>query len=399
MFRAWLWRTGLWFDVYRLGDAVKPPAADLAEPFDQFAGVLGGQVAGGVAQGAETAFEAFAREGVVAVLFGGGAEQFPARVLQDCIHLGVSCEVQFAEVVDEPGQAVEGALVYTGFALADAREHLVAQAGGLFPERGHGIGDEVVDALADLGVRAMGGPLTGLCDRGLVGGGDEFDAQVLGHGDLEVVRLEAVFSLQLSEVRKRGGHVGDQHIGIDCKTPGGFRPLADGGSAQHRVLGEEGVKFGEELGLQACELFVDIGQLRVGEEAGDTVEEGEARGFDQRVGAAFEQGEALEAVLGQQLLVAEADEPVAELGGIQTEVFGAEFLGRPPVADGGMDEHAGARQRVQQLGWCVVLGHGIPWVSEVRRLGHGLELHRPAERLELRGGHPAADPSMRGTGF
>jgi len=80
----------------------------------------------------------------------------------------------------------------------------------------------------------------------------------------------------------------------------------------------------------------------------ETVEERERIAFDQGMGTAFDQGQFLQTILGEQALVAQADEPVGHVVRVQADVLGFEFLAAAPEVDGDVEQDAFTSQHVQQ---------------------------------------------------
>ena len=110
--------------------------------------------------------------------------------------------------------------------------------------------------------------------------------------------------------------------------------------AQWTVAGDEIERRVAELVAQLVEPLGERGQPGIGHEAGDAPEEGERRVLHQRVRAGFDEGEGGQGLARHEPLVAELDEPFADLRGIEAEVFGIEPLAPAPVTDAGGTEDA-----------------------------------------------------------
>ena len=99
----------------------------------------------------------------------------------------------------------------------------------------------------------------------------------------------------------------------------------------------------------------------------DAAEERKRALIDDRMSARFAQGEGRERFLGQQPLVAEAHEPVADLFGIEAEVSRIEFLVKARVTHADVDEHALAGEHIEDIGIAgiglVHVGVEIDWIG------------------------------------
>jgi hypothetical protein len=181
----------------------------------------------------------------------------------------------------------------------------------------------------DLAGGGFSGLATGEADLLLLGETDQLHAEGLGHGDLEEMHLEGE---AVGELFPGGEGFGDLRV-----EAGGFVagsgdvadrdfPFVEGFAAQVAVGGEEGLLGPVEVAALGIELLLHIDEFAVGQEVAESPEEGEGALVDDGMGAAFDEGEFGEGFLGQELLVAEADEPFADLVGRQAEVGGSSFL-------------------------------------------------------------------------
>ena len=171
-------------------ETVREPDAHLAEAFDDPGGVACGEPPGLVGQVADARVETPPRRGAVAVLHGGAGEQLPAGAVELRLQLRVPGEVELLEPVDEVHEPVERLLVDAALRLAHGDEHLLAEHGGLLAQARHRVAHEGVDALGDLGRRALGRLPPGFDDGLPVALGDELRLQALRHPDLEEARLK-----------------------------------------------------------------------------------------------------------------------------------------------------------------------------------------------------------------
>ncbi len=184
------------FVCWRLGQAASPgelqlPATHLAEAFDEFAGVLGGEFAGLVAELAEAGLKTAGGGEAVAVVFGTAGKQFAADAVELLLHLIVTGEVERLEVVDELHKPVEGLLMHAvGFAGSHTGEHFIAELRGLMTQLNDTLPDKTLDAGTDLAGGAFGSLVAGTAHLLLLGEADQFHAEGLGHGDLEKMHLE-----------------------------------------------------------------------------------------------------------------------------------------------------------------------------------------------------------------
>ena len=240
--------------------------------------------------------------------------------------------------------------------LAHGGEHLLAERGGLLAQARHRVAHEGVDALGDLGRRALGRLPPGFDERLPVALGDELRLQALRHPDLEEARLEAEVAVEAVGGRERRLDGGDDARGVAHELRGRLAPFRDGRLAQRLVAPGEGAPGLRELRLQLVEPDGGLAELAVGQEAADAAEERERGRVDDGVGPGFDQGELRQRLARQQPLVAEADEAFRHVVGVEPHVLRVELLARPPVADVHRDEHALAGQHVEQL---LVVVHGM----------------------------------------
>ena len=165
-------------------------------------------------------------------------------------------------------------------------------------------------------------PAARLCDGLLIGRGDKVELSASArHRHLEEVGLEAEIPIQLIRLGEARLNGGDQAVRVADQPPGGIPPLPRCLNPEHAVAVLEPEKLSRELLLQGVEPGRDGGQLRVGQEAGDSAQEGEGAAVHEGVSAGLYKGEVLQRLLGQQLLVAEADELVRDRIGIQPEIL------------------------------------------------------------------------------
>jgi hypothetical protein len=101
------------------------------------------------------------------------------------------------------------------------------------------------------------------------------------------------------------------------------------------------------------------------------------------MGAAFDEGEFGERFLGQELLVAEADEPFADLFGRKAEVGGGELLVEARVTHAGIDEDAFPGEDGEEV-LLGVHGGGFRMVG----FGFGLGKEGPGSLSGGRSGNP-----------
>ena len=112
---------------------------------------------------------------------------------------------------------------------------------------------------------------------------------------------------------------GHQPLGVVHQPAGHLAPFARGGFPERGVAVEELAPGLPEPGLQLLQTAGHLDQPRVGQEVPDPAQEREGVGLDQRVGAALYQGQRGGALLGQEPLVAERDQPVGDVAGVQAE--------------------------------------------------------------------------------
>jgi hypothetical protein len=117
-------------------------------------------------------------------------------------------------------------------------------------------------------------------------------------------------------------------------------PFVEGFAAEVSIGGEEGFLGPVEVAALGIELLLHVDELAVGQEVAESPEEGEGALVDDGMGAAFDEGEFGERFLGQEFLVAEADEPFADLFGRKAEIGGSELLVEARVTHAGIDEDA-----------------------------------------------------------
>jgi hypothetical protein len=159
-----------------------------------------------------------------------------------------------------------------------------------------------------------------------------------GHSDLEERRVEAevLFEREREGRRDRGDEPG--RIGHELR--GRRLPFLHRALAVPGVVGDELFLGPPELGLELPQLIGRVRQPGIGKEVTESVEKRKRVAFDERMGAAFDQGEAGGGFPGEEPLVAEADQPVGHHIGFEPDVFGPEFLAAAPVAHADVDEHA-----------------------------------------------------------
>jgi len=80
----------------------------------------------------------------------------------------------------------------------------------------------------------------------------------------------------------------------------------------------------------------------------EAIQKRERVGFDESVSAPFDEAPVRGGFLRQKPFVAEADEPIRNILGIQPQIFGFELLATAPEADADIAENALARERVEQ---------------------------------------------------
>jgi hypothetical protein len=82
----------------------------------------------------------------------------------------------------------------------------------------------------------------------------------------------------------------------------------------------------------------------------DAAEEREGALFDEGMGAALDEGELGEGLLGEKALVAEAHEPLADLVRFESEIGGTELLVEAGVTHAGVDEDTFAGEDGEEVG-------------------------------------------------
>jgi len=115
------------------------------------------------------------------------------------------------------------------------------------------------------------------------------------------------------------------------------------------VLGSEVFLGQPEFPFERPEFVGRFGQHRVGQEMPESVQKRKRIGFDERMGAPFDESEIGGGFLGQKPLVTEADESVGHSIGLEPDVFGPEFLAAAPVAHADVDEHTLTGEDVEQV--------------------------------------------------
>ena len=114
-----------------------------------------------------------------------------------------------------------------------------------------------------------------------------------------------------------------------------------------------------ELLFEQLEFRSHFAQLRVRQESTQPVQEGKGPFLHECMRPALDQAESLQSLGWQQPFVPQVNQSVTDVVWIEPEVFGPEFLGRPPIADRHADENAFTGERVQDL--IMVVVHGFPF--------------------------------------
>jgi len=112
---------------------MEAPMSHTPELAYEVAGVLVGEVCRSLGEILESGLQALPGKSIVAILLGTLSQEFPADLVQLFLHLPITDKVHGFELVNEPNQAVEGALMHAGCAAVHALEHLLTQLGRLFP--------------------------------------------------------------------------------------------------------------------------------------------------------------------------------------------------------------------------------------------------------------------------
>ena len=285
----------------------------------------------------------------VAVLLGGAPEQLPADLFQPLFHLGVVGEVQLLELVDEPDQPVERALMHAGLAGLDAVQHVVAQLSGLFAQRRHALRHERLHVRPDFRASRGHRLLPGRDELLLVRRRHEVHPETFRHRDLEQLLVEPEGAFQPLHGRERRLDGGDEPLRVFHQLAGHREPFLDG------ILPESAIAFDElllglpELGFEFPELRRHFSQPGVGKEVRQAVEERERVGFDERMGAAFRQRERGRRVFGEEPFVPERNQSLGHRGGFQPDIFRTEPFAAAPVSDRYAEKNPFTREHFEQM--------------------------------------------------
>ena len=186
-------------------------------------------------------------------------------------------------------------------------------------------------------------------------------ADAVGGSDLEQARLETETLGDVTSGWERLLDGVDQSLGAAVHVAGGLAPF------DHRVFTQRCVASDEvECGFAKfiAELFELVGEVteaRVGNKATDATQEREAGAFDGGIGSGFNESECREGIARDEPLVAELDETIADMGGIEPEVFGIEAFATAPLTDGGGDEHSAPADAIEKrlIVGTIVRIHGV----------------------------------------
>ena len=127
-------------------------------------------------------------------------------------------------------------------------------------------------------------------------------------------------------------------------------PFVERFVAKVTVGGEEVFPGAVEVITLGIELLLHVHEFAVGQEVAESPEKGKSALVDDRMGAAFDEGEVSKRFFGQELLVAETDEPFADLPGGEAEVGGTELLVEARVTHAGVDENTLAGEDGEDVG-------------------------------------------------
>jgi hypothetical protein len=294
---------------------------------------------------------------VIAVVFRAAGEQFLAEPLQRGFELRITGEVQGPEALDEGREPVECPLVDAALAAVNGRQDVRGEPGG----RCHTLPDEAVQIALEALTRILRNPTPLVGNLHLLHRLGDFQPQALGSRDLEHPGIERE---ALGDVRRgrKGLLDGEEKpLCASVQMPGRFTPFLHRLVPQRRVAGHEVKGRLAELVAKLVESSGKGGKAGIGNETGDPSEKGKARSFHEGMGTGFDQRECGQGLARDEPLVAELDQSFADLGRIQTEVFGIETLAAPPVADAGRDEDTPAADGVEER-QVILLGHDVDWL-------------------------------------
>ena len=311
-------------------------ATELAELFNEFASVCLSQFAGFASKGAEPLAKGMFGRMTLPIFGCRTAEKLAANLFKLGSHFTIIGKVHLLKLINESGQAIEGLLMDAiGFSTADTGEHFFAKGGGLFAERGHTLGDKLLDIAPDLRPSGLGSMLSSREDLFLFSHRDEVSGEMFGHGDLEERGVEAkVFS---QSDGKSIGDRGHESGGIAGQFLRQGLPLFDGTLSMPRVVGDK-LCFGRpKIRFEGAELFGNLCQSSIGQEVTQSVEKRKGVGVDQGMGATFDEGEVGGGLFGEEAFVAETNQAGGDGIGLQSKVFSTELFTATPEANADID--------------------------------------------------------------